>query len=107
VRRLDLFVLDAEHRPVALPDEAFGIWVKWMFRHSNCRLADTEVSPGVIVRTLLRGRGLMLFATWLITDYGAQLMRRYRTWDEAFAGHRSIVAAQQICTTRSDPGYID
>ncbi|PYJ10757.1 MAG: hypothetical protein DMF06_04970 [Verrucomicrobia bacterium] len=63
------------------------------------RVAFTEVAPGITVSTVflgidhsfMRHGPPLLFETMVFDDYGSNDCWRYATWDDAAAGHESVV----------------
>jgi hypothetical protein len=102
--RLPLFwILDDEHRPVAVRDVLE--WGEFFNKDDKRRVALTEFEPGVRVSTVFLGldhryfgKGPpLLFETMV---FGLNLedeafTTRYATWDDAETGHKAIVRKVQ------------
>jgi len=97
-----LWMLDADRKPINAPD--LTTWGKWFENDDNRRVARDEIRPGVMVSTVFLGvdhnrsgrGGPILFETMVFTDGDGGKTERYRTWAEAEAGHRKLVAALRI-----------
>lgn len=92
------YVLDADRNPVPEPDPLR--FARWMDDAAGRTIARTNLARGVEVSTVCLGwnhnlsaGAPILFETWVRGDVVPDRFIRYRTWDEAAAGHAEIVAA--------------
>jgi hypothetical protein len=91
------YVLGPDHVPVPEPD--FMAWCQWLGVDANRHVAYDVISPTVGVSTIFLGvehnrfsSAPTLFETMVFDGDGYSEQRRYRTWDEAKAGHAEVVA---------------
>ena len=95
----DMWVLDENHDPRAVPYEEWARWMQQGFDKTK-RVAKTAVSEEVEVSTVFLGLDHnfgdgppVLFETMVFGGAHSEDLWRYCTWDEAVAGHERIVAA--------------
>lgn len=97
-RRSPLYILNEDHS-IRATEDAFE-WTK-AFETMDRRVARTEVAPDIIISTVFIGLDMgsppdsggepVVFETRVFTDYGEPDGDRYRTWDQAIAGHEDVV----------------
>lgn len=93
------YILDKDHN--IIPTEDIEIWGKFFSNIENRRVAYDEIDDGIgIISTVFLGIDhgfcsdeLILFETAVLDTEGrgCDIFRRYKTWDEAFAGHNKVV----------------
>jgi hypothetical protein len=67
-------------------------WILWLENHpEECMIARTIVAPGIVVRTDFIGMATCLFDTGVSGGVLDGEQTRYRTMDEAEAGHLAVV----------------
>jgi hypothetical protein len=84
------------HEPVLCEDAVD--WAMWAFGPEQQRHVADEEIEGIRISTVFlgmdhnfRGEGPpVLFETMTFADGGCAVMARYRTWDEAEAGHAQV-----------------
>jgi hypothetical protein len=93
------YILDDDHQLVEVPD--LMQWAEWSFgENEDRRFIALDRIGDITVSTIFLGMksnsidalGFQFrpFET-LVTGERANIERKYRTWDEALAGHRGIV----------------
>lgn len=90
-----MFILDGHQ---AVPTESMSEWHK-CFRNSKKRIVDKTQVGEIFVSTVFlgidHGYGLnsegLVFETMVFGPDVPHMTTRYRTWDEAEAGHKKIV----------------
>jgi hypothetical protein len=102
------YILDSEKTPVVCEDAL--AWAKWMGQ-TDRRVAFDTFGTGeelVEVSTVFLGVNYnhfggqpVLFETMVFTKCDLEVMDRYRTWAEAEAGHRILLATIQALVAQS------
>lgn len=94
------WILDG-HEPVTADPMTWARWVETTDRHvDRTQVAEADVSTvflGIDHNFTSRGEPV-LFETMIFGGPHSDATWRYRTWDEAAAGHARIVAALQAGT---------
>jgi hypothetical protein len=96
------YILDEDHRPVALPNDDWGpAWGRWMQKNDR-HVGYTELADGIVyVSTVFLGidhnhwgKGPpILFETMVfgLTMEDGDMQWRYSSWDDAETGHKATV----------------
>jgi hypothetical protein len=102
---LGRYILDGTEAipwPYEAPDPAWLAWAYWFEGEHNRLVAWDEVTEGVSVSTIFLGLDHqwgngppMLFETMTFGPYGGGEQYRYPTWDDAWAGHHTVLKRLQ------------
>lgn len=90
------YILDAKHNVVSEPD--VHKWSRWMDDPLARRVGSDEILPDITLSTMFLPASFsnqnfetMLFRGRAEMGYYDEVLHRYKTWNEAAAGHRRLL----------------